>query len=156
MKIDFVDFLIKAKLAGYATGGEGQELIFEDGSKGFEYSYDGYRYVDRYFGFTPFSGYEYVSEDDNTLIWTMNYYGGVVPSYPDPEKIYQFLREAMCKITPDFPFRGPTAFEKGDLRYENDQNGTIERFHGIEKILEGEIEVYSLHYHGGSMDQTTE
>lgn len=30
MKIDFVDFLIKAKLAGYATSGEGQKLIFEE------------------------------------------------------------------------------------------------------------------------------
>ena len=30
--MDFVDFLIKAKLAGYAFGGEDTELIFEDGS----------------------------------------------------------------------------------------------------------------------------
>jgi hypothetical protein len=152
--LDFIEFIIKAKLAGYATGGEDQELIFEDGSKGFEYSEDGFRYVDRYFGFSPFSGYEYVSEDDNALIWTMNYYGGVIPFYKNPVRIYQFLREAMCRITRDFPFRGPATFEKDGFRYENNQTGAIDRFHGIERIFEGKEEVYSLHYHGGSKDSS--
>ncbi|MBW2633276.1 MAG: hypothetical protein JRE14_03950 [Deltaproteobacteria bacterium] len=85
--MDFIDLLIKTKLSGYETAGESQELIFEDGSKGFEYSEGGFRYVDRYFGFSPFSGYEYVSEDDNALIWTMNYYGAVIASYPEKEDV---------------------------------------------------------------------
>lgn len=29
--MDFKQFLIKAKLSGYATGGEGKEIKFEDG-----------------------------------------------------------------------------------------------------------------------------
>jgi hypothetical protein len=33
--VDLIDFVLEAKIAGYATGGEGNEIDFEDGSKGF-------------------------------------------------------------------------------------------------------------------------
>ena len=69
--------------------------------------------------------------------------------------ICQFLREAMSHITCDFLSRGPATFKQGNFRYGNNQNGTIDSFHGVERIFEGKEEVYSLHYHGGSMVQTT-
>ena len=41
------DFIRKAKVSGYASGG-GQEKKFDDDSLGFELIADEYRYLDRY------------------------------------------------------------------------------------------------------------
>ena len=68
LKITLIDFIIKAKLSGYAGSGEGQELKFNDGSKGFEFLSGDYRYLDRYNGFNPFSGSERVFDSDNNLV----------------------------------------------------------------------------------------
>lgn len=150
-----VEFIIKAKIAGYATGGENEELSFDDGSKGFTYSSGEYKYIDRYYGFNPFSGAEHIYNSDDSLIWKMNYYGEVLDKSADPLKIYIFLREAMSCITPEYPFRGPANLKKGSLSYENVQNGTVLSFHGKETISDDGIIVYHLHYHGGRMKGTT-
>ena len=81
-KMNLVDFIIKAKLSGYANDGENQEKYFNDGSKGFELTSDDYRYLDKYYGFNPFTGSEHVYKSDNTLIWAMNYYGGGFAELP--------------------------------------------------------------------------
>jgi len=71
--VALIDFIMKAKISGYASGGEGQERKFDDGSLGFEFMANGYKYLDRYYGFNPFSGTEHVYDDNGSLIWTMNY-----------------------------------------------------------------------------------
>ncbi len=154
-KMDLVDFIIKAKISGYATGGEGLERKFDDGSLGFEFAASGYKYIDRYYGFNPFSGTEHVYNDKDILIWKMNYYGEVSSTHSDPLKIYSFLREAMSLITPKYPFRGPAKLEKGNLRYQNKQNGTLDSFDGVEYIYEDDEKIYFLHYHGGKMTLNT-
>lgn len=150
-----IDFVLKAKISGYASGGEGQEKKFDDGSLGFEFMADGYRYLDRYYGFNPFAGTEQIYDANGLLIWIMNYYGEVSPKYSDPEKIYSFLKKAMSLITPAYPFRGPSKLAKDNLRYENKQNGTLASFHGVESIYEETDRVYFLHYHGGDMIKNT-
>ena len=70
-----VDFIIKAKISGYASGGEDQKRKFDDGSLGFEFVADGYKYLDRYYGFNPFSGSEHVYDGDDSLICNINYFG---------------------------------------------------------------------------------
>lgn len=153
--MSLIDFIVKAKIAGYATGGENQELKFDDGSIGFEYESDGYTYSDRYYGFNPFSGTEHVYDSNKALIWKMNYFGEVLGSSSDPKGVYAFLREAMTAISPEYPFRGPAEFEKGSLIYQNDQNGTLDRFYGSETIFDDGKEVYYLYYHGGTMNRNT-
>jgi hypothetical protein len=150
-----VDFIIKAKTAGYATGGEDKELKFNDGSKGFTFSSDGYRYIDRYYGFNPFSGTEHVYETNEVLIWKMNYYGEILDTSSDPKNVYAFLREAMSSITPEYPFRGPANLKKGSLSYQNVQNGTLQSFYGNETIFDDGKMVYYLDYHGGKMKMST-
>lgn len=150
-----IDFIIKAKSSGYASGGEGQEKKFDDGSLGFEMVSDGYRYLDRYNGFNPFVGSEHIYDSGNALLWVMNYYGEVLPSGSDPKNIYSFLKEAMLLINPEYPFRGPAKLEKQNLRYENVQNGSIDRFHGIESIYENNEKVYVLYYHVGKIKKHT-
>ncbi len=151
--MDLIDFIVKAKLSGYASGGEGQELKFDDGSKGFQMVSDGFRYLDHYNGFNPFSGSEHIYNSENAVIWAMNYYGEVLPNYSDPQSIYSFLKEAMLLISPDYPFRGPAQSEKQNFKYENLQNGSIDNFHGIESIYENQIKVYVLYYHGGRLNK---
>ena len=151
--MNLLDFVIKAKLAGYAAGEESQKQQFEDGSLGFIYQDSEYKYVDRYFGLNPFSGTEHLYNKENELIWKMNYWGMVFPDHPDPKKIYSFLIDAMSLITKEYPFRGPSIHEKGSLRYVNNQQGFFDNFNGVESIFEGDDKVYELYYHGGSMKQ---
>lgn len=148
-----IDFILKAKLSGYASGGEGQQKKYDDGSVGFEIVTTEYRYLDRYNGFNPFAGYEKIFDSNNVLLWTMNYFGEVLPSASEPKKIYSFLKEAMLLISPEYPFRGPAKLERQIFRYENQQHGTLNRFHGIESIYENNERVYILYYHGGKMQK---
>ena len=150
-----IDFILKAKLSGYASGGEGQEKKFDDGSLGFELIANGYKYLDRYNGFNPFAGAEHIYDSKASLIWIMNYYDEVLPDHSNPKKIYSFLKEAMLLISPEYPFRGPSTLEKENLRYENIQNGTLDSFHGIESIYENNERVCFLYYHGGKMIKET-
>ena len=136
--MQLIDFIIEAKLAGYAAGGEAGEAGI-GAAKGHLH------------GFNPFGGSERVFDATGGLVWMMNYYGEILPAAADPKRTYAFLRQAMARITPDFPFRGPAQFQKGALRYRNHQHGDLGRFHGVEQIFEDEREVYRLHYHGGRM-----
>ncbi len=149
-----IDFILKAKLSGYANGGEGQKKKFDDGSVGFEILSDEYRYLDRYSGFNPFAGSEQIFDSNNALIWVMNYFGEVLPSDSEPNNIYSFLKEAMLQISPEYPFRGPAKLENQNMRYENKQHGSLDSFHGIENIYENNKKVYTLYYHGGRMQET--
>ncbi|MCP4746197.1 MAG: hypothetical protein GY874_08660 [Desulfobacteraceae bacterium] len=148
-----IDFILKAKLSGYASRDEGKEKKFNDGSVGFEILTDEYRYLDRYNGFNPFAGSEQIFDSNNGLLWVMNYFGEVLPNGSNPKGIYSFLREAMLLISPDYPFRGPAKLEKQDFIYENQQYGSVDSFHGIESIYENNDKVYVLYYHGGKIQK---
>lgn len=113
--MDLLEFILEAKVSGYATGGEGNEIKFEDGSKGFEYAKSGFRYLDRYFGFNPFSGTEFVFDNSGSVVWTMNYYGEVYEICDSPAEVHKTLKLAMQNISPLFPFRGPKSFDNAGL-----------------------------------------
>ena len=148
-----IEFLLQAKRLGYA-GDEDNKREYDDGSRGFEVSQDGYRYLDRYYGFNPFAGCEKIYASGGPLCWIMNYYGEMLCSEADPSEIYSFLKEAMRLISPAFPFRGPAVLEKGSFKYENAQQGSINRFHGIESIYRRDEKVYVLYYHGGMIEKS--
>ena len=150
-----LEFVIKSKLTGYASGGEGQEKKFEDGSQGFEIISDGYRYLDRYYGFNPFFGSEHIFDSDDTMLWAMNYFGEIIKESSDPQVIYSFLKEAMLQISSEYPFRGPANHERSSLRYTNQQNGSFDHFHGIESIYQNDEKIYVLYYHGGKIQRCT-
>ena len=146
-----LEFILQGKISGYASGGEGQEKTFDDGSRGFEFTGYGFRYLDRYYGFNPFTGTEHIYTANGLLLWVMNYYGLVLPNCSDPMRVYTFLKEAMRLVSPEYPFRGPALLDKGSLKYENQQHGTLDSFHGTESIFENHEKVYFLHYHGGKI-----
>ena len=149
-----LDFILQGKISGYASGGESKEKIFDDGSRGFEFTGYGYRYLDRYYGFNPFTGTEHIYTANGSLLWVMNYYGQVLPVCTDPMRVYAFLKEPMRLVSPEYPFRGPALLENGSFRYENQQHGTLDSFYGTESIFENQEKVYFLHYHGGKVAVT--
>ncbi len=148
--MELIDFIIAAKLDGYATGGEGKEISFEDGYKGFEYTSRDFSYLDRYTGLNPFTGTETVSRNsDNQLVWIMNYFGKSNSPSNQLGPLYTFLKAAMQHINRSYPFRGPERFESENWEYRNIQSGDLNLFFGREEInLEGK-KVYELFYHGG-------
>ncbi len=146
----FIEFLVKAKLAGYATAGEGGERDSDDRGKEFRFSDGGLTYRDRYFGFNPFAGEELVWRGGNP-VWVMNYYGSVHSSGPNPAAVFEFLKLAMQRITVDRPYRGPERLTEGDLEYLDEWSGVIDRFKGTEVIRYKGTPIYSLHYHGGAI-----
>ena len=142
------EFLVKAKINTYASGEEGGEKILPDVSKEFEFKEKEFKYRDRYFGFNLFIGEEVVFQNKE-VIWGMNYYGRVISGSLPVKQIYQFLQEALKKVTEDKPFRGPDNFKKDGFEYINKAEGTIEKFKGQETIFYKGKEAYELNYHGG-------
>jgi len=147
MRNELKDFLVKAKISGYAGGGEGNEALLPGGGKKFQYQEQEFEYLDLYYGFNPFSGQETLRKNEE-VFWIMNYYG-LVEGFQDIRLVYNFLKRALQEPDPGLPLRGPSRFEKGDLVYFNSPTGNIGLFKGHEHIeFQGKV-VYELNYHGG-------
>ena len=142
------DFLVRAKKSTYASRGEGNEEILEDGTKRLIHSEDGFEYVDQYKGFNPFEGDEVVSQNGE-IIWRMHYQGGAETQIVPINRIYEFLKTALSGVSKEKPFRGPEEFEEGLFLYTNEIEGDLRKFNGIEKIFFEGQQVYDLIYHGG-------
>lgn len=148
--MELVDFLVAAKVATYATAGEGGERRrAEDGARELTFKAEGWRYLDVYHGSNPFVGRELIWHDE-MLVWAMTYYGRVVDGVAAGE-VYAFLKEALRLVEPSRPFRGPASYELGEWRYAGTSVGDVDRFSGSEEIsLSGRL-VYSLDYLGGTL-----
>jgi hypothetical protein len=145
---ELAGFLVDAKVATYASVGEKEERILDDGGKELSFFEETFRYRDRYYGFNPFSGEEVVWQKGK-IIWSMNYYGKIEPSELSDKEVYAFLQDALRRVESERPFRGPERFESGDLIYVNDVIGDVSEFVGTERILFKGEEIYRLRYHGG-------
>jgi len=65
----------------------------------------------------------------------MNYYGKIVSEVIPAKDIYQFLQEALKRVTNDKPFRGPNNYRKDDFKYVNKIKARVEKFEGREIIF---------------------
>ncbi|MGC8505830.1 MAG: DUF5680 domain-containing protein [Thermoplasmata archaeon] len=145
----FQMFLMESKQHTYASGNGITDPIFPD-SVQLEFSKGDLLYRDIYFGSSHFVGQETVFLK-NTPIWSMAYSGGLIKSGTDKDQVYMFLREALMHPNAELPIRGPDRHQRGDLEYENLITGTMEMFHGFERILKNRVTIYLLHYSGGSI-----
>ena len=143
-------FLVKAKVSAYASGGEGGEELLADGCKELAFQEGEFKYRDRYFGWNPFVGEEVVWQGDQ-IIWAMNYYGLVFDEFVPAGQVYTFLQQAMNQVKEDRPFRGPQSLKGDDYKYLDESQGNVEQFTGTERIYYQGREVYRLHYHGGKV-----
>ncbi len=144
------DFIVKAKIATYASERETNEKVLQDGTKELVFVMDNFKYRDRYYGFNPFIGEELIWQDDN-IVWAMNYWGRIYFDFVSPKKVYSFLKSALRQVKVGRPFRGPSNFVEGDFEYIDKSNGSIDNFTGTEIIIYKGKEIYKLYYHGGLM-----
>lgn len=149
--MNLTSFLIKAKKNTYASGNSSKKL--EDGFEEFIFEEGMYRYRDRYYAKDPhpFGGEEVVWWNGNP-VWMMNYYGSMISTKVNSKDVYTFLRSAMSLVNEKRPFRGPSQFKKGDFEYKDESWGDVNQFRGTERILFKGEEVYSLEYHGGTLN----
>ena len=145
---ELVQFLIEAKQKAYA--GEGQHAApSRPASIDLPYQRGDYSYLDTYLGGFRFIGEEAVWHKGQTL-WGMNYFGWMLVEEM-PEGFSHFLKQALLKVTPEAPYRGPTAFKDGAFEYRCSWEGTLERYEGRERILLAGRPVYELVFHGGTI-----
>lgn len=156
---EFEKFLIKAKKSTYANSTIEKVASSRIGSS--DYNYEEiidnkkYIYYDTYFGGTKFMGEEVVYCNDNKPIWGMNYYGVTLDNSLGEEAMDNALRPALMKVGEDtsvIPVRGVAKFENNGYTYIFKQNGTIERFDGIEQIYKNNNLIYELHCSGGIIE----
>lgn len=142
-----IQFLIKAKRDGYASG-ESTTIKEKDGSYSTKFEEGDFKFHDNWKGGEPFGGSEIVYYKGKP-VWMMVYYGeeeenaGAIPT----------LRKALSKMPNSFPARGPEILEDGDFKYENKWTGSISKFSGQETIFLSGKEVYSAIYAGGFVDR---
>ncbi|MDP5275732.1 DUF5680 domain-containing protein [Chengkuizengella axinellae] len=148
---DLLIFLVKAKKETYASGtGQFSTSALLEGSHQLEYEQGDYLYRDIYYGSHFFVGQEIVYFKGKP-IWSMSYAGGTTIELDQEtlEFFPKFHKKAMRQISERNPFRGPNEFYEEEYTYTDKHEGDIERFTGIEKILQSDLEIYQLNYTGG-------
>ena len=138
-------FLLRAKRRTYAGGGKetapsrtaSHDLAYEEGE---------YAYYDTYLGGERFAGQEAVWRNGVPL-WCMNYAGRVLGNNFSGD----FLKEALYRVPPDIPFRGPRLFSKGDYHYHCSVEGSFDWYRGTEEIFYRDEKIYECRFHGGSI-----
>ena len=150
--MQFTEFLRRAKLSGYATGGEGNEIRVGDGGNKFTFVERDLEYQDVYYGFNPFIGQETVIRQGK-VVWIMNYSGKTSLERDEAVQLYSFLRMALRNSSAEMPMRGPSDFEESNYKYSNKYEGDIDSFCGHETILIDGKEKYWLQYHSGSITE---
>lgn len=147
----FISFLLNAKRQTYATqGDEATVTPLLPGSRQLEYQDGALLYRDIYFGGAYFVGQETVYYNASPA-WAMCYAGGLVTSEGtsiDMRQVYEFLRAALRQIEAERPYRGPKLLQDGAYRYQDESEGDVEQFWGIETITHNGTLVYRLHYRG--------
>lgn len=150
---DLQDFLIAAKQASYASSADDASLTpLLSGTKQLEYRSGDFFYRDIYAGLLMFVGQEIVYFRD-TPVWSMSYAGGTLSGVDMDQvrDIYALLRQALRQVPKEQPFRGPEAFDNHPYCYRNEISGSVERFHGQERITASDKLLYELRYSGGML-----
>ncbi len=151
---ELADFLVEAKIATYASGNDEFTVVpaLSD-SHQLEYAKGDFLYCDIYYGGLHFIGMETVFRSGKP-IWGMNYYGGILPGNADDQiaGMPPFLKAALREVPLEAPFRGPVTFLHGNYHYDNEIQGEIFNFHGIETIVWNGQAIYRLYYSGGKIE----
>lgn len=142
---EFLVFLCRAKQSTYAAACA-ETSSSRPASHDLAYSEGRFRYIDTYLGGERFAGEEAVWIDASP-IWAMNYVGRVINERFSGD----FLKEALTKVTPAFPYRGPRLYVNGDFTYHCQVEGEPEWFEGREEIFCRNDKVYECRVQGGSI-----
>ncbi|WP_416327534.1 DUF5680 domain-containing protein [[Eubacterium] hominis] len=143
---NMIAFLINAKKNTYSiSSGKVQSSRIHS----HDYSFEDlpYKYYDTFLGNEKFSGEEAIWFYDDP-VWCLNYSGRVLRHSFDSG----FLKEALSKVSAEFPYRGPRIFTKGDYHYHCHLDGDFTWFQGYEEIFYLNDKVYECCFHGGIVE----
>lgn len=138
-------FLVKAKIATYASGDEAKKIIEADKSTSLVFVEGDWKYHDNYFGGEPYGGRE-VAFFKNKPVYIMTYYGSINKGIVDFGEIYKILQQALLLMPDTKPYRGPEKYVQGNYVYLNNFTGEVDSFFGEEKIELAGKEIYSGGY----------
>lgn len=139
------EFLCRAKKKTYAGKGHETESS-RPASHDLSYREGNLLYLDTYLGGSQFAGEEALWLD-NEPFWSMNYSGRVTGESFSGD----FLKESLKEVSPEFPYRGPEIYCKGDYTYHCRVQGEFSWFRGSEEIYcRGKL-VYECLFHGGDI-----
>lgn len=156
MKQELHSYLLEVAKKGYADKESEKKWIKEpDGSTTIPHELGDWKMHDNFFGGEPYGGREVIFYQ-NKPYWIMVYYGEVSKTIEKPVEIYSFLQEALAQPDEQMPIRGPKRFESGEMAYEFESTGEIEKFSGKEKIIKNGVEIYNASFMGGLVDQRNE
>lgn len=145
---DLTAFIVRAKSATYVGDG-GQVPPGRTASHDLEYREGELVYRDSYFGGSDFLGQETVHVSGRP-VWGMNYYGYLLTGGVTAAVAGATIKAALTGLYAEGRFLGGFRYEVGDLVYIDESTGDVERFRGVEHILNADGErVYELRYHGG-------
>jgi hypothetical protein len=146
------NFLKIVNKSTYANKNAYKSTSLRPSSEDYHFEQGDLSYHDTYFGARDFLGEEVVYKGMKP-VWGMNYYGYVLNSEIQEKDVYTILRSALMQEYGDIlPVRGPREYVDGANKYENRADGTLEKFHGEEKIYFGNELIYSGLYHGGGIE----
>ncbi len=150
---NLANFIVEANLATWA--GNGQEVPAQrPGYKELEYPQQamlgtipkkGFYLRDSYTGYLRAPGMTTVYYN-GVPAWTMSYGGhGQTEGHEGRAKqTFTFLRDALKKVTPELPFRGPQKFIEGNKKYEFEMlEGNLEDGMWRERIFEDDVLTFS-------------
>lgn len=141
-------FILQAKAATYVGSGDPSESS-RPSSHDLRYTQGDFAYLDSYFGSADFIGEEAVYYR-GLPVWGENYYGRLLrPDLIRAEEAGQVLKESLFKMYAEGRFLGGWDYQTVRGRYIDQNEGEWTAFTGKEMILQQEIQVYELHYHGG-------
>ena len=83
----------------------------------------------------------------------MSYAGGLAPDVAADvtRPLYAFLRRALLTPPPELPVRGPAELSGDGMRYDCSWRGSLQWFHGTERIERDGRELYALRFAGGML-----
>lgn len=148
-RLEFVQFLMRAKRATYASGAA-PGTSSRPASSDLHYEEGDFLYIDTYLGSRDFIGEEAVWYQGQP-IWGMNYHGVMLVD-EIPAGFGEILHAALSAIQTKAPFRGPAELRLGAFRYFCTWQGVIDRFTGSERIEQGGMAIYELVFHGGKIN----
>ncbi len=141
------EFVVEAKRATYAGCGN-KAVPSRLKSKDLPYEKGPFKYLDSYVGDLHFAGEEIVWYQEDP-VWGMNYYGTLFDDAP--EAFGAFLKEALRRVEPEAPYRGPRSYQQGELEFRCCWQGELSFFQGEEEIYYRGKLLYKLLFHGGRL-----
>ncbi len=134
------EFLVKAKVATYASGDADMKVINDDKSTTITFKEGDWLYHDNYFGGEPYGGREAVFLKGQP-VYMMVYYGKVHKEVEDVGEVYGILMNALKQISLEAPYRGPREYSEQNMLYKNDYDGEVTDWRGFKVIDDFQLDV---------------